>query len=140
MGGSYTPQDQVHPPWDEVHPKDQVHPHGPGTPQTRYTPPSWDQVHPPRTRYTPLEPGTPPGPGKPPRTRYTPRTRYIPPGSSACWWDMDNKWAVHILLECILVYNFILTLSSFDLEQVHGQQVTTHQAGNHHPWCWFPFF
>ena len=26
------------------------------------------------------------------------------------------------------------------VEQVHGQWVTTHQAGNHRPWCWFPFF
>ena len=27
-----------------------------------------------------------------------------------------------------------------DIEPVHGQRVTTCQAGNHHPWCWFPFF
>ena len=52
------PRDQVHPPgpgtppWDQVHPPDQVTPLGPGTPPwTRYTP--RDQVHPPGTRYTP---------------------------------------------------------------------------------------
>ena len=31
-----------------------------------------DQVHPPRTRYTP------PGPGTPPQARYIPQTRYTP--------------------------------------------------------------
>ena len=54
---------------------------------TRYTP--WDQVHPPRTRYTP-RPGTPP------------RTRYTPPAQSMLA-DMVNARAVRILLECNLV-------------------------------------
>ena len=51
----YTPPDQVHPSWDQVHPpgtrytpRDQVHPLGPGTPPL------------PGTRYTSLGPGTPP--------------------------------------------------------------------------------
>ena len=58
-------------------PPDQVHTQGPGKP--------------PRTRYTLLGPGTPPGPDTPPPgadtpgTRY-PRTRYPPPPPSrACW-------------------------------------------------------
>ena len=65
---------------------DQVHP-----PRTRYTP--QDQVHPPgpgapaQTRYTPQDqvlhpPGTrytPLGPGTPPRTRYTPQDQVHPP-------------------------------------------------------------
>ena len=105
---------QVHPwadtppgrcPPDQVLPQDQVcplasTPLGPGTPL---------QVH--------LGPGTPPGkvhplgrcspagilplgPGTPPRTRYPPG-----PGTSCvqCMLgDMGNKWAVRILLECIL--------------------------------------
>ena len=50
-------------PWDQVHPRDHVHPLGPGappplTPRTRYTPSG--QVH-PQARYTPPGPGTPPG-------------------------------------------------------------------------------
>ena len=59
---------------------DQVHP-----PRTRYTP--QDQVHPLQDQVHPLGPGTPPmGPGAPPQTRYPPRpgtpprTRYTPPG------------------------------------------------------------
>ena len=69
-------------PWDQVPPR-------PGTP-----PP--DQV-PPRTRYTlqdqvhPLGAGTPPlGPGTPPE--------------QCMLGDTGNKWAVRILLECILVF------------------------------------
>ena len=60
------------------------YPPGPGTPP-------WDQVHPPRTRYTPrdqvhpLGPGTPPVPGTP-----TPQIRLL-------------LRTVRILLECILV-------------------------------------
>ena len=57
----HTPPGSRHPPGPGTSPQDQVHP-------------SWDQVHPPRTRYTPLGPGTPPPP--PPGTRYT-----IPPSS-----------------------------------------------------------
>ena len=83
--------DQVHPPWDQVHPPGPGTPAGQGTPpRTRYTPP-WDQVHPPGTRYTP-RPGTPPPPNPPTPTRYTPwdqvhppKTRYTPqpgPGTS----------------------------------------------------------
>ena len=82
-GTRYIPRDQVHP-WDQVHPpgpgtpQDQVHPLGPGTPPgTRYP---LDQVH-------PLGPGTPPGTRYPPWTRYTPRTRYIPPGPGTPPWD-----------------------------------------------------
>ena len=91
----YTPWDQVHPPGTRYPPRtrypptpgtprDQVHPPGPDTPPEPGTPP--------RTRYTPLGPGTPPpgpgtpplGPGTPPWTRYTPwpgtppGTRYTP--------------------------------------------------------------
>ena len=101
--------DQVHPPWDQVHP-----------PRTRYTPP--DQVHPPGTRYTPPGPGTPPdqvhppGPGTPPRDQvHPPRTRYTPPGPGTPPLDQVhpppgcklrntvNDRPVRILLECILV-------------------------------------
>ena len=78
--------------WDQVHPHDQVHPLGPGTPSP------WDQV-PPGTRYPlPLGPGTPPG------TRYInpPQTRYIP--RELCMLgDTGNMRPVRILLECILV-------------------------------------
>ena len=81
-------------------------PPGPGTPL--------DQVHPPRTRYTP-------------GTRYTPRdqvppgTRYTPPGTRYTPWDQVhplppmhsmlgdtvNERAVRILLECNLVLHVI---------------------------------
>ena len=65
------PQDQVHSPgryttWDQVHPADQVYP-ADQVPPGRYTP--WDQVHPAR-------PGTPPWGGTP--------WAGTPPGSSAC--------------------------------------------------------
>ena len=89
-GGGYLtryPPDQVPlgpgtPPWDQVNP-----------PRTRYTPrgpgtPPWDQVTLPRTTYTPqdqvhpLGPGTLPlGPGTPLRDQvHPPGTRYILPG------------------------------------------------------------
>ena len=77
----------------QVHPQHQVPPLGPGTPP-------WDQVH-------------PPGLGTLPRTRYTPGTRYSPPPAVHMLGDTGNKWAVRILLECILVkLIFILTESS----------------------------
>ena len=92
----YTPQDQVHPP-DQVHPRDQIHPPGPGTPpRTRYTPlgpgtPPWDKVH-------PTDQVHPPGPGTPPQTRYTrldqvpPRTRYTPPRYGYCCGRYASYW------------------------------------------------
>ena len=84
--GRYRPPDQVHPP-DKVHPQDQVHPSGPGTPPgTRYTPPGPG---------TPPRPGTPPGPGTPPDQ--------VHPREQCMLGDTGNKWAVRILLECILV-------------------------------------
>ena len=65
----------------------------------RYTP---QQVHPLEGttpgRYTPHWAGSPPQAGTPPAG--------TTPGN-ACW-DMVNKWAVHILLECILVGELIL--------------------------------
>ena len=78
------------PPWDQVSPR-------PGTPPgTRYTPlgtrytPSGPDT-PPRTRYTPLGPGTP-------------RWDQVHPLPKQCMLgDTGNKWAVSILLECILV-------------------------------------
>ena len=108
QGGSTwpgTPLGPGTPPWDQVHthPRDQVHPPGPGTtsldqvhpPGTRYTPFPRDQVHPlpPGTRYTPWDQVHPPWDQVPPQdqvhtpgTRYTPRdqvhpprTRYTPP-------------------------------------------------------------
>ena len=83
--------DQVHPPWDQVHPPGPGTPPGPSTPprtrfpQTRYTP----GTRSPQTRYTPrtrspqnqvhpLGPFTPPRTRYPPGTRYTPWTRYTP--------------------------------------------------------------
>ena len=74
------PRDQVHhPPRTRYIPPDQVHPPRPGTPLGLDAPsPLWDQV-PPRARYTPLGPGTPPwGPGAPSWTRHTPGIRYTP--------------------------------------------------------------
>ena len=63
--------------------------------QTRYTPQNRYTSH---TRYTPHPgPGTSPlGPGVPPQTRYTPEQCMLG--------DTGNKRAVHILLECILVW------------------------------------
>ena len=96
--GRYTPWQvhpgQVHPPW-QVHPW-QIHPWA-GTPPGRYTP--WA--------------GTPPGQVTPqagtPPSRYTPLASTHPlagtPPGNACW-DMVNKRAVRILLECILVKNW----------------------------------
>ena len=87
-------------PWAGTPPPDRY------TPWCRYTP--WagtapGQVHP--WADTPPWAGTPPG-------RYTPRQI---PLTSACW-DMVNKQAVHILLECILV---AITLSQ------HGKHKMT---------------
>ena len=84
-------------PLGQVHPPDQVHPLGPGTPPgTRYTPlgpgtPHWPGT-PPWARYTPWDQVHPPGPGTPPGTRYTPPPEIRP-----------LLWTVRILLECILV-------------------------------------
>ena len=85
-----TPQDQVKPP-------DQVHPPGPGTP-------SQDQVHPSRTRSTPLD--QVPHPPNPP-DQVPPWTRYTPPGHSMLG-DTVYARAVRILLECNLVYDQFL--------------------------------
>ena len=66
------PADQVHTPWDQVHPP----------PLGRYIHP--DQVHLPG-RYTPSpQAGTPPWTRCTPMDQVPPRTKY-PPGSSACW-------------------------------------------------------
>ena len=91
-----TPPWQVHPSWAgtlqagttpcQVHPQ-QVH--LPGTPPGSYT--FLGRYSP--SRYTPWT-GTPPGQVPPTPGRYTP--------GNACW-DMVNKRAVRILLECILV-------------------------------------
>ena len=73
----------------------------PGTPPGQvHTAPSsdqvpWDQVHPPRTRYTP-QPGTLLGPGS------LPNQVHLPP-EQCMLGDTGNKRAVRILLECILV-------------------------------------
>ena len=81
--------DQVHPPGpgtprtrytpqDQVHPPDQVPPPPrPGTPHTRYTPP--DQVHPPGTRYPPPDQVPSPHQVHPPGTRYSPPDHLHPP-------------------------------------------------------------
>ena len=62
--------------------------------------PHRDQVHPP-----PPGPGTSPlGPSTPPGTRYTPPTLdQAHPREQCMLGDTDNKRAVRILLECILV-------------------------------------
>ena len=99
------PPRQVHPQTRCI-PPDQVHPPGSGTPpQTRYTP--WAGT-PPRDQVPP-RPGTPPDQVHPPPNqvhplgRYTPPSRYPPPWEQCMLGDMGNKWAVRILLECILV-------------------------------------
>ena len=79
------------PPWDQIHPRDQVHPETRYTPWTRYTP---QTRYTPRTRYTPHQ--------VPPGTRYTPWDQVHPP-EQCILGDVGNKWAVCILLECILV-------------------------------------
>ena len=82
-----TPPGQVHTPW-------QVHPLG------SYTP--WAGTHTPG-RYTTLA-GTPPWAGTPPRQVHFPgQVHHL---DSACW-DTVNKWAVRILLECILVWKLV---------------------------------
>ena len=80
---------------------DQIPPPGRYTPQPGRYPPG---------RYTPLGPGTPPGwypppgPGTPPGQAGTPLGRYPPP-EQCILGDTGNKWAVRILLECILVWS-----------------------------------
>ena len=97
-----TPQPQAGTPPGQV-PLWQVHPSGRYTPPGRY--PS-GQVPPPLV-------GTPPGRspspwvGTPPQTGTAPLGQVPQPGQvqppgNACW-DTVNKWAVRILLECILV-------------------------------------
>ena len=100
-GTRYTPQGVPGPgEYTQVHPQTTYTTPGPGTPPQ-------DQVHPPGTRYTPLD-QVPPGPGTPPRDqvyiplepgtqpigtwsgrytqvhtpqiRYTPQNRYTPTG------------------------------------------------------------
>ena len=101
-----TPPGPGTPPWDQVHPpRTRYTPLGPGTPpQTRCTYPP-DQVHPPGTRYTSWDQVHPHRPGKPPRTRYTPPwTRYPPgPGTPPPPEIRPLLRTVRILLECILV-------------------------------------
>ena len=95
------------PPSLQVHPQDQVHPPGPGTPpETRYTP---RKVNPsPETRYTPWDQVHPTGPSTPPK-QVSPRTRYTP--EQCMLGDTGNKRVVRILLECILVKIFVLFYS-----------------------------
>ena len=87
-----TPPGPGMPPW-QVHPGTRYSPTG--TPGTRYIP--WEGN--PLDRYSPAG-ILPLGPGTPPRTRYPPG-----PGTPCVQCrlgDMGNKWAVRILLECIL--------------------------------------
>ena len=144
----YTPPDQVHPPGtryppDQVHPpgtrytspRDQVHPPGPGTPP-------WDQVH-------PLGPDTPPGPGTPPPagTRYTPP---LGPGTPPPHWDQVHPWdqgdtvyarAVRILLECILVSHYYLSVSlclhvvGVPMWSLPMMWLVSHRTSGIHPTC-----
>ena len=99
------------------HPRDQVHPLGPGTPPGRYTPypvpgtssrtryTPWDQVHPqagtpPRTRYTPVGPGTPQDQVQPPGTRYIPQQAH-PPGTRYTPWagtPPGTRYTPHLLV------------------------------------------
>ena len=106
------PPDQVHPlgpstPPDQVHPQAgtrYTHPLGPGTPPGPGTSP-WDQVYP--QAGTP-RPGTPPWAGTPPPRPGTPPTPtpwdQVYPQEQCMPGDTDNKRAVRILLECILVH------------------------------------
>ena len=73
-----TPGTRYSPPGTRYPPRDQVHPPGPGNLPGPDTP--RDQVHPPGQ--------VPPGPGTPPK--------------QCMLGDTGNKWAVRILLECIL--------------------------------------
>ena len=94
-------------------PPGQVHPLA-GTPPGRYTPlgryTPWEgipwQVH-PRAGNTPgqVQPWAFTPPRQVPPWAGTPPTRVGTPPSNACW-DTVNKRAVHILLECILVYPY----------------------------------
>ena len=72
----------------------------PGTPHPQ-------QVHPPG-RYSPPA-------GTPPRQVHSTRRAGTPPCSNACW-DMVNKRAVRILLECILVIFSFCTLGQSTLK------------------------
>ena len=97
----YTPQDQVQPPWDQVHPleparytpKDQLpSPWTRYTPGTRYTP---RPGTPPWTRYTPQDQVHPPGPGIPPGTRYTPWDQVHTPRDQVHPLDQVHPHQVH---------------------------------------------
>ena len=118
----YTPQDQVPPPPDQVHPWDQVHPQDQVHPKDQVHPFPKDQVHPQDQVHPPDQ--------VPPRTRYSPRDQvphlhrtpherlytqvHLPPPTPTLWEpcmlrDTDNKRAVCILLECILVAQYFGT-------------------------------
>ena len=106
LGTRYTPRpgtpprDQVHPPGTRYTPWDQVHLPGPGTPPRPGTPPS---------RYTPPVPGTPSlGPGTPSPGPGTPSPGPGTPPPQSMLGDTVNARAVRILLECILVFCFVI--------------------------------
>ena len=82
---------------------------------TRYT--AQDQVHPPRTRYTPPGPGTPPRPRTPPPPRPgtpppprpgTPPTRYTtPPQRRTCWEIRSTRGRYASYWNAILFYSVV---------------------------------
>ena len=85
----------------------------------RQTPPSWAETHRADTpRQTHSLGRHPPG-------RHPPQGD-TPPLPSACW-DMVNKGAVHILLECILVWHIVWRkLHGFKEKWTEGAQVFRH--------------
>ena len=83
---------------------EQVHPPGPGTsPRARYTP--WDQVCPQDQIHTPWD-----------QVHHRDQVHTLGPGAppeQCMLGDTGNKWAVHILLECILVCFFFVCAGSW---------------------------
>ena len=87
---------------------------------------------PDRYTYTPLGRYTP-GPLHPPG-RYTPPGQVHHPSHSACW-DMVNKWAVHIPLECILVTARKWSLGQGNIFSSMCQEFCPQGEGW---WWWYP--
>ena len=94
------------------------HPHPPGTrhpPRTRHTP--WD--------HAPLQNQTHTPPPHPPGNRHSPRTRHTPPQDQG---DMVNARAIHIPLECNLVFTVIPSETVLAPSRRTGRESKKHQA------------
>ena len=135
-GGGCLPRCMLgyHPPGADPPPRSR-HPPRADTPQSRYPP----KTRPPRSRHLPLGTDTPPRPDLPGADN-PPKTRH-PEGSRLR--HTVNERPVRILLECILVYIYLLTTGSCDQSlkfKASGQKAVVKFLVSLHIFCFVCLF